>query len=117
MPHVVLTGVVALEDIFQELKPLLIKNDKDILRTMDVYLGRGNNSILIESLAIEGGRKATFLTLITSRDDGIVVRLYPKFEVEKTEGVKRILAEQAKQLLWTFPGLKVGETNLAQYLG
>jgi hypothetical protein len=117
VPHVVLTGGADLEHIFRELKPLFIRNDRDVLRTMDVYLGRDNGSILIESLAIEGGKKIAFLTLVSSRDDGVVVRLYPKYEVEKTDGVKRILAEQAKQLLGAFPELKVGETNLAEYLG
>jgi hypothetical protein len=54
--------------------------------------------------------------MISGREDGFVVRLYPKIEVEKTEGVKRIIAELAKQLIVKFPELKVGETNLQDYL-
>ena len=55
--------------------------------------------------------------MISGRQDGVVVRLYPKFEVEKTEGVKQILAEIAKQLMLAFPEFSLGETNLADYLG
>lgn len=117
MPHVVLAGSVVLEELFREIKPIMIRKDRDVLRTMDTYMNRNGTSILIESLAVEGGKATSFLTLISSRDDGVVVRLYPKVEVEKTEGVKRILAEQAGQILTSFPGLKIGETNLTNYLG
>ena len=83
---------------------------------MEVYIEREKNVILIDSLAIETEKKTAFLAMISGRSDGVVVRLYPKIEVEKTEGVKMILAELAKQLTATFPELKVGETNLDDYL-
>jgi hypothetical protein len=43
--------------------------------------------------------------MISGRNDGVVIRLYPKIDVEKTEGVKKILVELAKQLIATFPEL------------
>jgi len=116
LPHVVLNGKVAVESIFKELKPLMIRNKNDILKTTDVYLKREKNVILIDSLAIEADKKTVFLAMISGRDDGVVVRLYPKIDVEKTEGVKKILAELGKQLIATFPELKIGETNLDNYL-
>lgn len=116
MPHVVLTGALTLEAVFSKLKPLLIRHDEGVLRTMDAYLDKNKRSILIESLAIEAGNKTSFFTMISSRDDGVVVRVYPKVEVEKSEGVKTILAEQAKQLLASFPELAIGETNLTDFL-
>ena len=116
MPHVVLNGTVNIENIFNKLNTLSIRNDTRILRTMEMYLERGKNAILIESLAIEAGAKTSFLAMITGREDGIVVRLYPRIEVEKTDGVKQILAEIAKQLKLTFPKLSMGETNLGEYL-
>jgi hypothetical protein len=116
MPHVVLMGKIPIEDMFNRLSSLFIRNGPKILRTMDVYLERGKSAILIESLAIETGVKRQFLSMISGRDDGVVVRLYPQMEVEKTDGVKQILAEIAKQLKLTFPELHVGETNLDEYL-
>ena len=116
MPHVVLTGKAAIEDIFRELKPLFIRNKSTILKTTEVYLERDKNAILVDSLAIEANRKTIFLAMISGRDDGVVVRLYPKIEVEKTVGVRKILAELAKQLIAAFPGLRIGETNLDDYL-
>jgi hypothetical protein len=116
LPHVVLNGKAAIEIIFKELKPLMIRNENSILKTSDVYLEREKNVILIDSLAIDADKKTVFLAMISGRDDGVVVRLYPKINVEKTEGVKKILVELAKQLIATFPELKIGETNLDNYL-
>ena len=116
MPHVVLNGKVSVEKIFEELKPLLIREENSILKTMDVYLEREKNAILIDSLAIDADKKTVFLALISGRNDGVVVRLYPKIDIEKTEGVKKILVELAKQLIATFPELGIGENNLENYL-
>jgi hypothetical protein len=116
VPHVVLTGKIDIEDIFAVLEPLLIRNEQTVLRTIDVYMERTKNAILVEALAIENGIKRTFLVMISRREDGVVIRLYPKFDVEKTDGVKKILAELAKQLKGAFPHLQVGETNLQEYL-
>jgi hypothetical protein len=116
VPHVVLKGHVSIEDVFKALKPLFIKDGDDILKTTDIYLERGKNAILVDSLAIQSGTKMSFLAMITGREDGLVIRLYPKIESEKTDGVKKILAELAKQLMQTFPIFEVGETNLIAYL-
>jgi hypothetical protein len=116
LPHVVLNGKVVVENIFKELEPLMIRNENSILKTTDVYLEREKNVILIDSLAIETEKKTAFLAMISGRNDGVVVRLYPKIEVEKTEGVKKIIVELAKQLITTFPELRIGETNLDNYL-
>jgi hypothetical protein len=116
VPHVVLNGKVSVENIFEELKPLLIRNQNSILKTTDVYLEREKNVILIDSLAIDDDKKIVFLAMISGRGDGVVVRLYPKIDIEKTEGVKKVLVELAKQLITTFPELRIGETNLGDYL-
>ena len=116
MPHVVLNGKAAIENIFKELKPLMIRNENSILKTTDVYLEREKKAILIDSLAIDADKKTVFLAMISGRNDGVVVRIYPKIDVEKTEGVKMILVELAKQLIATFPELAVEETNLHNYL-
>ena len=107
---------MSVENIFKELKPLMIRNENSILRTMEAYLEREKNVILIDSLAIDADKKIVFLAMISGRNDGVVVRLYPKIDVEKTEGVKKILAELAKQLIVRFPELSIGETNLEKYL-
>ncbi len=116
MPHVVLNGKVNIEDVFAKMNPLLIRNGEHILKTANMYIEREKKSILIDSLVIEASKKINFFAMVSGREDGIVIRIYPRFEVEKTNGVKRTLAEIAKQLLQLFPELKVGQTNLTEFL-
>lgn len=116
MPHVVLKGPISIESVFNELKPLFIRYQTSLLKTTEIYLERGKNAILIDSLAIQLERKTSFLAMITGREDGVVIRLYPKIEFEKTDGVKKILSEIAKQLIAIFPVFEIGETNLGEYL-
>jgi hypothetical protein len=116
MPHVVLNGNVNLDDIFNKFKGVFIRNEHGILKTDTIYISRDKTAILIESLAIEKSVNNSFLTLISLRNDGVVVRIYPGIEVEKTSGIKNILSEITKQLLTLFPQLTIGETNLSDYL-
>jgi hypothetical protein len=116
MPHVVLNGNVNLDDIFTKFRGVLIRNENGVLKTDNIYISRDKNSIIVESLAIEKGAKNSFLGMISHRDDGVVVRIYPGSEVEKTVGVKKILSEISRQFLELFPQLKIGETNLLEYL-
>ncbi len=116
MPHVVLAGTVDMEEVFRRLRPVFVKTDRGILKATDAYMDRGRRNIIVDSLAIEGGEKERFLMRIGLREDGLVVELFDVPEVERTEGVKRVLAETAKQLLEDLPGLVVGETNLQRFL-
>jgi len=116
LPHVVLNGKTSIQNIFEKLEPLFVRDGTEILRTMELYLERNKNAILIDALTIESDEKKSFLAMITGRENGVVVRLYPKQEIEKTDGVKRILAEIAKQLVRKFPDFKTAETNLEEYL-
>lgn len=116
MPHVVLIGTINLKDIFRKLLPIMIKQEKTILKTSDKYINDDETSILIEALAIEEGHKTNFFVLVDKRKDGLVIRVYPETVIEKTQGVKRILAEIAKQLIEEFPMLKIGKTNLQEFL-
>lgn len=116
MPHVVLNGSIRIDDIFNTLKSVFIRNESGLLKTDTMFMSRDKTDILIEALTIEGGVKRSFFALIGRREEGVVVRIYQGSDVEKTVGVKSILSEIAKQLLGAFPHLTIGETNLLEYL-
>ena len=116
MPHVVLTGEITIKAVFEEIEPFMKREQNKILKTSEKYINKDETSILVEALAIEDGNKQGFLVLLGKREDGIVIRLYPETAVEKTEGVKTVLATIAIQLLEKFPDLKIGKTNLQEYL-
>ena len=116
MPHVVLTGDISLSDVFEKIEAFVVREGTKILKTSDKFINQGESSILVESFAIENKNKTAFLALLSKREDGLVVRLYPKLDVEKTDGVKKILAKIADNLLTSFPNLKLGKTNLQEFL-
>jgi len=113
---VVLKGKTKIESIFEKFEPIFLKHDTNILKTLDMYLDRNKTAILIDSLVIESNSKQSFFAVINGREDGVVIRLYPKQEVEKTDGVKKLLAEIAKQLIHQFSDFATAETNLGEYL-
>jgi hypothetical protein len=116
LPHIVLNGNCEIASIYKNIEPVLIQNGKNVLKTVNIYIDQSQTSILFESLIIEKGRKIKFFGLISKREDGLVIRIFPGYEVEKTDGVKRILAEMAKNLLRKCPALRIGKTNLSEFL-
>jgi hypothetical protein len=116
MPHVVLNGSVQVKDIFTRIKPLFIKMENSIIKSTEFFISRNEKSMIIKTLSIEKEKKISYLILINNRDDGVVIRLYPDFEIPKTTGVKKSLAEIAKLILKEESGLTVGKTNLTEYL-
>lgn len=116
IPHVVVNGEVTIQKIFNEFEQILIRDGGDIIRTSNTFLSHDKTDILIETLTIENGVKSQFLALINQREDGVVVRIYPGTDIEKTNGVKRSLAEIAKQILAKNLNTKIGKTNLQDFL-
>ncbi len=116
MPHIVLNGDVTAQMVFDWLAPFTLHDKKMLLRTLKKYIDEEENSVLIEALAIEDGKKSSFLVLLGNRENGLVIRIYPELVVEKTDGVKMILAQIAKQLLEKYPDLKIGKTNLQDFI-
>jgi len=116
MPHIVLNGKIAIDQIFTNLKPIFSNLNAGIIKTTTFFISKDKNAILVDSLSIENKNNYRFFTLINSRSDGIVIRIFPGSEIEKTHGVKKILGEIAKQILSINPNLTIGKTNLTEYL-
>ncbi len=86
------------------------------IKSTNSYLSKDKAIIIIETLVIENETKNQFFIIINQRDDGVVVRMHPMIDIEKTNGVKRSLAEIGKQVLSEFEGTKIGKTNLSDFL-
>ncbi|MHA2156838.1 MAG: hypothetical protein ACXABU_15955, partial [Candidatus Hodarchaeales archaeon] len=95
MPHIVINGNIEILDIFKIIRPIFVKLDNEIIKSNEFYISKDKNSILIKTLSIEQENKISFFVLINNRDDGVVIRLYPEFDVPKTHGVKKSLVEIA----------------------
>ncbi|MFX1334475.1 MAG: hypothetical protein ACFFAM_08520 [Promethearchaeota archaeon] len=116
MPHVVLKGSVHVKEIFTIINPIFVRLENGLIKSSEFFISQNENSMIIKALSIENEKKISFLILISNRDDGIVIRLYPDFDIPKTFGVKKMLAEIAILILKEFKGLSVGKTNLSEFL-
>ncbi len=116
MPHIVLNGEVRIKEIFPILQPLFFKDENRIIKSSEFYISRQENTMIVKTLSIEGEKKVSFFILINDRDDGIVIRLLPDYDIPKTKGVKKSLALIANQIRRDFQALSVGKTNLTEYL-
>ncbi len=113
MPHAVIEGPVDLIEYARGFEPLLVRSGRDVLRADALYTERGGRAVLIEAQAIEAGRKLRFYVKITAHDRGsATVRIDPLCHVERSDGVREILARLASDLLERTPGARVGPTNL-----
>ena len=70
MPHVVLDGPVDLRAYAREFRPLLLRRGRDVLRADRIYVEREGDSLLIEALAVEAGRKQPFYLKISTHERG-----------------------------------------------
>jgi len=116
IPHVVIEGELNTQEIFEKIEPLFIKEENLLIRSTNSYLSTDKKTILVETLVIENRNKNQYFAIVNHRDDGVVVRIHPMLDIEKTNGIKRALAEIGKQILENFGGTKVGKTNLSDFL-
>jgi len=116
LPHAVITGNLEPGEVFRRLGKISERSGTAVLKTGASYLEKDGRAILIEATAVEAGRPLGFLVLVGQRDDGLVVRLHPSQDVEKTEAVKKLLALIARAIIAQNPGSSLGKTNLAEYL-
>lgn len=113
MPHVVIEGEVDLAGWVQGFDGLLERRAGDVLRAEPAYLDRAGRCALVEALAIEAGRKLPFYVKISLHDRGAAtVRIDPLCHVERSDGVREIVARIGADLLAHTPSARLGATNL-----
>jgi len=113
LPHVVIAGPIDLEAYARAFEPIVVRVGRDVLRADDLYLERGGRALLIEALAVEAGRRMPFYIKVSAHDRGsATVRIDPLTHPERSDGVKRLVAEVGADLLRLSPGTRLDVTNL-----
>ena len=112
MPHAVLKGNLSAARVHRELEPIMLRTDDGlILKVEDSLLARNEHIALLDAVVIEGATRH-FLVEVDNRDDGVTVRLYRLTDPEKTEGVRRLVAEVARAVLALDPEASLVRTNI-----
>lgn len=112
MPHAVVEGDVDLPAWARELPELFERRGADVLRTGEVLVERGGRALLVEATAVEAGRRQTFYIRVSAHASRATVRIDPLCRVERSEGVRALVALVAADLLARTRGAKLGATNL-----
>ena len=116
MPHVVIDGQIDVGDLFRGLEPIQQRDETGIRKITDAYLNSKRNSILLEAVVVESGQTQSFMIAVGAKGPGATIRLFPLTDPEKTPGVKKLMAEVARQVVDRFPGTSFGKTNLQEWL-
>ena len=116
MPHIVLEKVKSVKACSHVIEPMMQRGEKGILKITDVYMNHNENSVLIESIAIEDGKNITFFIQLSGKGESVTVRLLPMTDPEKTNGVKKIMALVAHKIKQSNPNITYGKTNLQDFI-
>ena len=113
MPHVVIRGSVDLAAWARDFEPLLLRRGGDVLRADRIFLDADGRTALIAALVLEAKRKQPFYVKISAHARGsATVRVDPLTQVERSDGVKELVAQLGAELLARTPGATVERTNL-----
>ena len=116
MPHITVVGPCRIDSYYEKYAPLTKSDHGAILKIRACYISHYRNELLIESIVVEAGRPQTFFVSVSQREGSVLVHLLPLTDPEKTDGVRRLLAAVARQVLALQPGCNIGATNLQTYL-
>ncbi|MGB9691425.1 MAG: hypothetical protein ACPL7D_04595 [Candidatus Sumerlaeaceae bacterium] len=112
MPHVIFRGAVALQDAWEGFTPLLVNEHGWLTKVTDCFLNGRRTCMLLESTAVFQGVTHNFYVRVDQKQDQVTVRVEPRTNVEKNEGVKRAVAIVSRFLAQRFPYLIFDKSNL-----
>jgi hypothetical protein len=83
----------------------------------DCFINARHSEALVDVTVVENRRAQSFFALILQRENGALVKLLPRTDPEKTDGVRKVVALIAGQLKAQSPACRYGQNNIEGYLG
>ena len=115
MPHVIRSGPADLDAAWRGLPHGPWRWGTAVARVEGCYLGRDAATLLVAGVVIEYGRPLHPIALVSRGADTTSVHLWPAVPVERTDAVKRFLAQVARELQ-AFGAGDVVTTNIPHLL-
>jgi len=112
VPHVILEGPVTLADVVRRHEPFVTREEDLLVKTERLYVDTHGRAALLETLVVDRGHTQKFFILLEERPGGLMVRLEPLTDPEKSPGVKRALGIVAHRIR-EVTGCRFGSTNIA----
>jgi len=115
MPHVIRTGHADLAAAWRDLPMGPWRWVNVVARAEGCYLGADGTSLLVAGVVVEYGRPLHPVVVVSIGRQRTSCHLWPAAAVERTEGVKRFLAQVAREMA-TFGAGPVATTNIPDLL-
>jgi hypothetical protein len=115
VPHVIVEGVVTLAGLQRDHVPFTLREAGRVVKVDRFYLDAHGRAALLETLVVDGGHTQKFFIQLGAREDGVMVRLEPMTDPEKSPAVKRALALVAWRIRAACDG-RFGGTNITEFL-
>jgi len=116
MPHVQVVGAATLEQLARRFEPMTVRSGDVVAKTTAFFLNTRDRTALVRALVVEPHVQRKFYVLLAEKPQGLMVRLDPLTDPEKTPAVKRLLALVADWVRRESPESRYGVTNIAEYL-
>ena len=114
MPHVVFDKKIDLEVFSKQFQETILK-EPFLIKLTDVFLDRKKRIALIPTVVIDSMHQQFFIE-ISTRQDKTTVRLFPRTDPEKTDGVRMSLGLAAKMIHEINPNHRITKTNIKEFL-
>jgi len=112
MPHVRIDGPCSVQSFWRRFESKTSRDNQRIMKTLSAYSARDASSVLVECVVVEGYLNQSFLVLLSQKEGGILIRLYPGIAVEKSPGVRACIGWLAELVLEHEPDARRGPESL-----
>ena len=114
MPHVIFDKKIDLAEFSNKFQPIM-KKKSGIIRLQDVFLNKIKNIALVRAIVIDDLHQE-FMMEVDTNDNTTTLRLYPKTDPEKTDGVKSAMGLVALFILYISPNTRIIRTNIEPFI-
>ena len=114
MPHVVFDKKIDLELLSKNFQPIFQK-EPFLIRIQDIFVNKQKNSCIIPTLVIDSIHQE-FIIEIFAKEKKSTLRLHPRTDPEKTDGVKTAMGLVAKLILSIFEDSRIIQTNIQDFI-
>jgi hypothetical protein len=115
VPHVIVEGAVTLAALQRDHVAFTVREAGRVVKVDRFYLDAPGRAALLETIVVDGRHTQKFFIQLTAREEGVMVRLEPMTDPEKSPAVKRALATVARRIRDACGG-RFGGTNIAEFL-
>lgn len=116
MPHIVYEGAADLASVHQAFQPDSLEQEGWIIKITRAFLADDGRSILFESIAVRSNFSQSFYVVAECKRNQVTIRVDPRTNVEKNDGVKRAVSLASSIVLARNPDLRPLRTNLPQHI-